>query len=127
MIMTDKNLELIRRSIESYKNRLQMLERKDKSVFDQYGPNGCPLCHEYWIPHPEEKRCDGCPIRTDTGERFCLGTPHKEIEEFFDRPEIFEEYFDVDFELGELQCLTLNMLKYLEQLEQKVSNVDQST
>ena len=50
---------------------------------DGIGSDGCGLCTQYRVyPVPGTfVSCDGCPVRLDTGEIGCTGTPYDRYED----------------------------------------------
>ena len=62
--MDKKTLTALQGSIEKWR-------QIEAGTLEDCGIHNCPLCREFFM-----KSCDGCPIYTETGRRFCRGTPY---------------------------------------------------
>ena len=67
----NRDIELIHKSIRIWmKKALQMGEHES-----------CPLCQEYCMDdnEPGYQECEECPIKADTGQAHCDGTPFYDV------------------------------------------------
>lgn len=54
--------------------------KKYEGKSNVYGISGCPLCALYNQHTADDPRsCKGCPIKNNTGFRFCKGTPYDSV------------------------------------------------
>jgi hypothetical protein len=71
--MDAKTLEALKASIEKWKRNAVAETPDDYKI----GGNDCPLCEMFQSKSQGfEGSCQGCPVFSRTGRRFCSGTPY---------------------------------------------------
>jgi hypothetical protein len=50
-----------------------------QDTLENTGPGSCALCQLFWGGLYD--RCEGCPVKDETGQRLCHGTPYSAASE----------------------------------------------
>lgn len=53
---------------------IETLFSRGETIDNDGGPATCGLCMLFFM-----NNCDGCPIREDTGKKYCDGTPYEDL------------------------------------------------
>lgn len=116
-MMTPETQQALQESIEKWEANATAEKVSDLS----WGSSECPLCRIHNNVVTRKERCDGCPIKQSTGQKFCVFTPYEPLEVLIDQASYCNEDEPVTAEMKDLICQEIDFLKSLVSAEQEVA------
>lgn len=111
--MNPETLNALKLSIAHWERLASGKRKRNECV----SVDDCHLCrmfnkHNTLTDPPQDTRCEGCPIKERTGERFCKNTPFIEAEEISEQVDKYAEPMDAP----EFQDAAQKELEFLKSL-----------
>ena len=70
-----------KKTLKALKGSIEKWEKIVAGTGKDEGPNNCPLCKLFNKIEGEEKyACNGCPVKEETGQKYCWNTPYEVYE-----------------------------------------------